>query len=68
MNFQTRLRKHMADNGMTSSELARLTGIDVTNICHMLSEHRHSRKPSMETLCKVLRALPTLDARWLLLG
>lgn len=65
MNFQQRLQGAMASEGVTQTVLATRTGIDLTNICHLM----HGRRaPTLKTLCKILQALPATDARWLITG
>lgn len=63
MNFAERLCAAMKKEGVTQAELATRTGIDLTNVCHLV----HGRRtPSLATLRKLLKALPKVDARKLI--
>lgn len=63
--FAQRLQWAMQQEDVSQTALAAKTGIDITNICHLV----HGRRaPNLQTLCKLLHALPNTDARKLLLG
>lgn len=65
MSFYDRLAQTMRAAGVSQSELAARTGIDTTNICHLM----HGRRaPTLVTLGKILCALPDADARYLVVG
>lgn len=63
--FHERLKVALQVTGTRPGQLAELTGIDKTNVSHLLSGQR---EPSLKTLAKLLRALPGIDARWLVIG
>ncbi len=63
--FAHRLRSAMQTENITSAELARRTGIDKTNISHLVTG---DRAPSMGTLSRLLVSLPNVSARWLVTG
>ena len=63
--FAERLREAMEAEGLRVADLAERTGIDSTNVSHLLSG---DRAPSMGTLHKILLALPRTRARWLITG
>jgi transcriptional regulator with XRE-family HTH domain len=63
--FHERLKTTLQVTGTRPGKLAELTGIDKTNVSHLLSGQR---EPSFETLAKLLKALPGVDARWLVIG
>jgi len=65
MTFGERLIIAMSVTGITSMDLAKATGMEQSAISHMRSDNR---SPSFETLSKVLKAMPNIDARWLILG
>lgn len=50
---------------MRPSDLAERAEIDITNISHMLAG---DRAPGLESMAKLLRALPIVNARWLITG
>jgi transcriptional regulator with XRE-family HTH domain len=63
--FAARLRAAMKETGVTQKMLAEDTGIDKTNISHLVNG---DRAPSMGTLSRLLVALPEVNARWLITG
>lgn len=63
--FSARLRIALECEGVSQRELARLTGIDESNISHYISGER---KPGADNIAAILKALPLTDARWLLGG
>jgi transcriptional regulator with XRE-family HTH domain len=63
--FAARLRLGMLISGVKSNQLAKVTGMSESNISHFLSG---SREPNVENLAKLLRALPGIDARFLICG
>ncbi len=63
--FAERLRLGMLVSGIKAKQLAEATGMHESNISHLLSG---SREPNVENLAKLLRALPGVDARFLICG
>lgn len=63
--FAERLRQAADAEGLRPVDLAERTGIDSTNVSHLLGG---DRAPSMGTLHKLLLALPRTSARWLVTG
>lgn len=63
--FKDRLRLAIETEGISQREFSRRCGLDETNVSHYLSGQR---KPGVDNIQLILRALPTTDARWLLGG
>lgn len=63
--FKDRLRAAMAVSGINSAELARRCELAESNVSHFLTGQR---KPGIDNLAKLLAALPSVDARWLVCG
>lgn len=55
----------MEASGLRPTGLAERTELDITNISHLLAGQR---APGLETMAKLLRALPIVNARWLITG
>ena len=66
MKFHERLAVEVRKHKLTLTGLSKKTGIDATNLCHLL--HGRRDNPSFRTLCKLSRALPRANIRRLLLG
>lgn len=63
--FGRRLKASIRACGMTQTEFARACGVDYQS----MSKFVHDKKvPSHPNLCKMVRYLPGIDLRWLLLG
>lgn len=65
MQFCDRLKVAMQQSGVRPNELAKAAEIDIANVSHMLAGQR---KPGVDTLARILEALPNVDARWLVTG
>lgn len=65
MRFCDRLKIAMQQSNVRPNELAKAADIDITNVSHMLAGQR---KPGVDTLARILDALPNVDARWLVTG
>lgn len=63
--FCERLRMAMRVAAVTNAEMARRSGLSPDNVSHFA---RGERMPSVPNLAKLLRALPGVDARWLVTG
>ena len=63
--FADRLKDAMRWSGITSTELSKKTGLSLPNISHLTAGQR---EPSLETLAKLLRAMPGIDAYYLVTG
>lgn len=63
--FAERLRLGMLVSGIKSKQLAEATGMHESNISHLING---SREPNVENLAKLLRAMPGVDARFLICG
>ncbi|MDR8102494.1 helix-turn-helix domain-containing protein [Burkholderia cenocepacia] len=63
--FNERLRIAIWNECINQRELAKCSEIDEANISHYLSGER---KPGLDNIQAILRALPNTDARWLLGG
>lgn len=63
MSFHERLTHIMNERGIGVRELARSAQLCPTTISHL---GQTGRNPSLRTVQSVLRALPDVDARWLL--
>lgn len=55
----------MEDFDLRPTDLAERAEIDITNISHMLAGNR---APGLESMAKLLRAMPIVNARWLITG
>lgn len=62
--MREKLLKLMRSEGLTSSRLAELLGIQPSGISHILSGRN---KPSFDFVQKILRRFPTINPDWLLL-
>lgn len=62
--MREKLLSLMRSEGLTSSRLAELLGIQPSGISHILSGRN---KPSFDFVQKILRRFPTLNPDWLLL-
>lgn len=60
-----RIKQVASDRGVTLGGLAEQAGLDRTALYHL---GRHKRSPNLATVGKLLRALPDVDARWLIVG
>lgn len=60
-----RIKQVAADRGVTLGGLAKQAGLDRTALYHL---RRHKRSPNLATVGNLLRALPDVDARWLVVG
>jgi transcriptional regulator with XRE-family HTH domain len=65
MSFGKRLRKTIKAHGLQIGEVAELVNTDSPHICHMCAD---KKAPSLDTLSRLLKALPDADARWLVCG
>lgn len=66
MSFGQRLRREINASGMRIGVVSRIAGLtDVSHLSHMLADRK---APSLETLRRLLKALPDADARWLVCG
>lgn len=63
--FGSRLRHATEQHGLTPSGLARAMETDRAHVCHLMSD---DKTPRLDTLERILEAMPNLDARWLILG
>lgn len=63
--FCERLRKSMQDAGLNSHQLGIAIGMDKHHFSNILTGRRH---PRLGTIQKILRILPDIDARWLIVG
>lgn len=63
--MQERLKKLMKDEGLNSTRLADLLGIQASGISHIMSGRN---KPSYDFLIKLLRRFPQINPDWLLLN
>ena len=63
--FGQRLKTAMQVCGMTNGNLSKVTGLPVAHISHITG---NEREPNMQTLRQILKAMPNIDARWLVLG
>lgn len=50
---------------MTQTEFARLTGLDYQSMSKFIN---NKKVPNHPNLCRMIRFLPGIDYRWLLLG
>lgn len=63
--MKDRIKEFMDQEGLSSSELADLIGVQRSNISHILSGRNN---PGYSFIEKLLQKFPDLDARWLILG
>ncbi|GAB7525368.1 helix-turn-helix domain-containing protein [Paraburkholderia sp. 2C] len=63
--FKDRLKLALENSGISQREFASRTGFGEANVSHYLSG---DRKPGADNIQIILRALPDVDARWLLGG
>lgn len=63
--FGGRLKLLLDVTGIRATQLANMTGIDKTNISHIINNRR---TPHLNSLQTILAALPQADARWLIMG
>lgn len=63
--FCERLRMAMRVAAVTNGDMAKRTGLSPDNVSHFV---RGERLPTINNLAKLLRALPGVDARWLVTG
>jgi transcriptional regulator with XRE-family HTH domain len=63
--FHERLKQAMDVGGIRQTELSGSTDISPQNLSHLMAGRR---SPSLDTLTKLLKALPHADARWLITG
>lgn len=63
--FESRLCSAMKASGVTNADMSRITGFLPSNISHFTSGQR---LPTLQSLQKILEALPHIDARWLITG
>jgi predicted transcriptional regulator len=67
MSFHQALRNILDERGIKHVEFAGSVGISRSNLSHML--HGAGRKPSLQTLVKIVKALPkNVDIRKLILA
>lgn len=64
-SFGSRLRHATEQHGLTQAGLARAIGTDRAHICHLMED---DKTPRLNTLERILEAMPNLDARWLIVG
>ncbi len=65
-NFGDALDTIMNERGISQTELAQKSGISLSNVCHTV--HGRRNNPNLETLRKIIKALPAdIDLRKLLL-
>ncbi|WP_159517277.1 helix-turn-helix domain-containing protein [Sunxiuqinia indica] len=63
--MNTRIKRFMDHQGITSSELADSIGVQRSNVTHVL----HGRnKPSFQFISKMLEKYPEINAKWLIMG
>ncbi len=63
--FGDRLQQVLDETGMSQSDLARKMKVNQPQINHWTAGRQ---TPSYHNIVKILRAIPTLDAHWLLTG
>ena len=63
--FGKRLKGSFLACGLTQTEFARTTGIDYQSMSKFVNDRKI---PSHHNLCRIIRYLPGIDYRWLLLG
>lgn len=63
--FAERLSRAMKSYGVSPSQMASRTGLDITAVSHFTSGRR---EPSLANSARILQALPNVDARWLITG
>ncbi|MUV13559.1 helix-turn-helix domain-containing protein [Noviluteimonas gilva] len=60
-----RLKTAIHSSGMTQAELARQAKTYPANLSQMVNDNI---RPNATTLARMLRAMPAIDARWLITG
>jgi len=63
--FGDRLREAIETHPMNQSTFSARTGISLQNISHYLAGQR---KPGVEVLAEMVKALPKVNVRWLVTG
>jgi transcriptional regulator with XRE-family HTH domain len=63
--FSERLKIAIKESGKTQKEIGFIAGFSESNMSHFLSGERG---PGIDSVDKLLRALPLVDARWLITG
>ncbi len=63
--MRDRLVQIMQAEGITSAKLAEMAGVQPAAVSHILSGRN---KPGFDFLASIIRSLPALNARWLMLG
>jgi transcriptional regulator with XRE-family HTH domain len=63
--FGERLRNSIQAHGISEAEFGRRADISAQNVSHYISGQR---KPGLDTLAAMLKALPNEHARWLIQG
>lgn len=58
MPYGWKIKKLLKEKGMTQADLARATGIDPSNICHIVNEDRNVRESTLYRLCEILQVKP----------
>lgn len=62
-DFKERLRMALEVSGISQNDFCKRTGFSQANTCHFLSGQRD---PTLGSIQKILKALPCVDARWLI--
>ena len=63
--FAKRLVLSMQVEGLRARDVCARTGFSQSNLSHFTTGQR---EPSISSLAKLLRAMPNVDARWLVTG
>lgn len=63
--FGNRLREAIETHPMSQSAFSAKTGISLQNVSHYLTGQR---KPGIDVLAEMVKALPKADVRWLVTG
>jgi transcriptional regulator with XRE-family HTH domain len=63
--FGQRLRASIAAHGISEAEFARKADMSAQNLSHYIAGQR---KPGLDTLAMMIKALPNENVRWLIGG